>query len=85
VQGPAVLLASDRRFRACWAAAAFDQTFDPSRAEQGRAAMMEQLRDLSEEDIRQLVAQMPPDRDPERTLQVLLAMKQAMQEAGDEG
>jgi hypothetical protein len=82
--GSVATLVQGSMFRARWAADVFDQTFDPSRAEEGRAAMMEQLRDLSEEDIRQLVAEMPPGEDPERTLQVLLAMKRAMEQAGDE-
>jgi hypothetical protein len=83
--GSVATLVQGSLFRARWAANVFGQTFDPGRAEEGRAEMMEQLRELSEEDIRQLVSQMPPGQDPERTLQVLLAMKHAMEEANNEG
>jgi hypothetical protein len=83
--GSVATLVRSSMFRARWAAGVFDQTFDPRRAEEGRAAMMEQLRDLSEEDIRQLITHLPTGQDPERTLQVLLAMRRAMEEADDEG
>src|SRR5262249_26017447 len=83
--GCVATLVQGSAFRARWAADAFDQMFDPRRAQQGRAARVEQLRELSEEDIRQLVARMSPDQDPERALQALLAMKRAMEQAGDEG
>jgi hypothetical protein len=72
-------------FRARWAAGVFGQPFDPHRAKAGMEAVMEHLRDLSEDDIRQLVARMPPGQDPERTLKALLAMKQVMEQAGEEG
>jgi hypothetical protein len=81
--GSLATLVQGSMFRARWAAGVFGQSFEPGRAEQGREAMLEQLRNMSEEDIRELVAQMGPGHDPERTFQTLLAMKRAMEQGGD--
>jgi hypothetical protein len=83
--GSVVTLVQGCVFRARWAAGVFGQAFDPRRAEAGMAAMMERLRDLSEEEIRQLVARLPPGQDPQRALQALLAMKRAMEQGGEKG
>src|SRR5262249_37235569 len=83
--GGVVPLAQGDAFRARWAAGVFGQAFDTGRAGAGTAAMLERLRDLSEEEIRQLVAHLPPGQDPQRALQALLALKRAMEQGGEEG
>jgi hypothetical protein len=82
--GSIVTLVQSCVFRARWVASVFGQTFDPRRGDAGREETMERLWDLSEEEIGQLVARLPPGQDPQRALQALLAMKRAMEQAGDE-
>jgi hypothetical protein len=65
--------------RACWAAEAFGQSFDPEQAQVGQAAMLERLRGTSEEDLRQIAAHLPSGQDPQEFLQVALDMKRSIE------
>jgi hypothetical protein len=65
--------------RARWAAGAFRQPFEPQQAQAGQAAVMEQLRHMTEVEIRQMAANLPEGQDRQAFLCVALALKRGME------
>jgi hypothetical protein len=64
--------------RARWAAGVFHQPFDPHQAQTGREAMLDQIRHMTEQEIRQVAANLPPGQDAQAFLQFVLAMKRTL-------